>query len=338
MSGDFRRSLNRQLVQVTFYNSILIKKTFILYVVLTLLLTSCSSAVNPTLVVPTVKPVAITSTPSAVPTATFTSIPATVTPTATAVPCNPHTVDYCITDGNFVFAWPVQSPNNDSVDGTYRYASTANGTRDPHHGVEIGKNYGIPILAAADGVVLFAGPDKVAIFSPWTDFYGNMIVIQHSDELYTLYGHMSALDVQAGDVVTAGQKIGEMGQSGAATGSHLHFEVRRGDVEDYFATVNPELWLKPKEAHGVLKISITDAENNFQHAELTIGQYLEGKEPQMTYYSDTYDKSLAVDENFGMGNLLQGRYRITLIQNGQLYERWVEVQSGKLTEVVIALK
>src|SRR5213596_1732672 len=72
-------------------------------------------------------------------TPTFTVIPPTTTftpvvPTQTSTPviCDPHTVDYCITDGHFVFQRPIKRPGNTSVDSSYRYASTANGTRDPH--------------------------------------------------------------------------------------------------------------------------------------------------------------------------------------------------------------
>jgi hypothetical protein len=57
------------------------------------------------------------------------------------------------------------------------------------------------------------------------------------------------------------------------------------------------------------------------------------------YYFDTYHPSLALgEENAGMGDLPAGRYRIALIFNGNLYERWVDVESGKLTQAVIVVK
>ena len=66
--------------------------------------------------------------------------------------------------------------------------------------------------------------------------------------MYTLYAHLSKVDVQAGDEVKAGDLIGKVGQSGVATGSYLHFEVRKGgDGTDYFSTQNPELWLAPND-------------------------------------------------------------------------------------------
>jgi len=277
---------------------------------------------------------------------TLTTIPATVTipptisPTETPIPCNPHVVDYCIIDGHFILQRPIQPPANDAVDGTYRYASTANGTRDPHHGIEIGKDFGTLVQSAADGVVIFAGPDQAAIYSPWKNFYGNMIVIHHVDDLFTLYAHLSEINVQVGDVVQVGEKIGEVGQSGAATGSHLHFEVRRGEVENYFSTVNPELWLMPTRSEfGAVSLTILNETGLLQRAKLTLQHYSESNEILEEHYLETYDPHMPVnDENAALSDLPAGRYRITLIQNGHLYERWVEVQSGKLTQVVIVVK
>ena len=277
----------------------------------------------------------LTSTPPS----TATASP-TVLPTDTPIPCDPLTVDYCITSGHFLLQRPIQPPANDAIDGTYRYAATADGTREPHHGVEIGKDFGTPIHAAADGTVIFAGPDKTARYSPWADFYGNMIVIHHGQDLFTLYAHLSKIEVKAGDKVQAGQKIGEMGQSGAATGSHLHFEVRHGEVENYFSTVNPELWLMPSHPeYGAVSLTILNETGLLQPAKLTLQLYSEANAILEEHYLDTYDSQMPVnEENAALGDLPAGRYRITLIQNGHLYERWVAVQSGKLTQVVIVVK
>ena len=313
------------------------------FLIITFIITSCAPAQS---VVTTLPLQTATATATHLPEATITatSIPPSPTTEPTKAPCDPRAVDYCITDGHFIFRRPIQPPNYASVDGTYRYASTANGTRDPHHGVEIGKDFGTPIQAAGDGVVYFAGPDKEARFSPWVNFYGNMIVIQHADGLFTLYAHLSKIEVQQGQAVTAGEKIGEMGHSGAATGSHLHFEVRHGAVENYFSTLNPELWLAPEsnghDLYGTLMISIVNATSQYQFAKLTITRYLDfSNQPQLPYYLDTYVNDMAKgDENAAIGGLQAGRYRIALELNGQLIERWVEVQSGKLTQTVIVVK
>jgi len=286
-----------------------------------------------------------TATIITLPEATTTSVPPSPTAEPTKIPCDPLVADYCITDGHFTFQRPIQPPNNDSVDVTYRYASTENGTREPHHGVEFLNKFGTPVQAAADGVVVFAGPDTEAVYSPWENFYGNLIVLKHDNDLYTLYAHLSKIDVQVGDAVLVGQKIGEVGQTGVATGSHLHFEVRRGDVTDYFATQNPELWLVPEindkhVQYGVIMITVLDEESQYRYAQLTLEHMPTAADARAkTYYLDTYVNAMAKgDENAALGGLLAGRYRIALELNGQLIERWVEVQSGKLTQTVIVVK
>ena len=316
-------------------------KYFFYFLIVIICLVACVPSQNAAPSLQATKPDSIfpTHTPTLIPFATATSEPS-LTPTATPIPCDPHTVDFCITDGHFILQRPIQPPANDSVDPTYRYAYTANGTRDPHHGIEIGKDFGTPVQSAADGVVIFAGPDKQAIYSPWPNFYGDVIVIHHTDDLFTLYAHLSKIEVKAGDVVHVGDKIGEVGQSGAATGSHLHFEVRRGEVENYFSTVNPELWLAPSQAeYGAVAFTIVDEAMLLQRAKFTLQHYSASNEILGEYYLETYDPHMpAYEENAALGDLPAGRYRVTLIQNGHLYERWVEVQSGKLTQVVIVVK
>lgn len=86
-----------------------------------------------------------------------------------------------------------------------------------HYGVDIAANTGTPIYAAMDGVVLCA---------EWESGYGNVIKINHSNGVQTIYGHCSKLFVKTGQTVNKGQKIGEVGSTGNSTGPHLHFEVR----------------------------------------------------------------------------------------------------------------
>lgn len=306
-----------------------------------LLLFALTSACGPaptldaaaTLPTPSLTQTASAPTPSraaSTPTVTASPLPP---PTGTPVPCDPLAADYCITDGHFIFQRPIHPPANDSADATYPFASTAEGTREPHHGVEFPNATGTPVFAAADGTVVFAGPDAEAAYSPWTNFYGNVIVIRHADGMFTLYAHLSALETQAGQQVAAGQEIGKVGKTGGAIGSHLHFEVRRGDAEDYFSALNPQLWMIPRADEGALAISIVNRRGDFQRADLTI--QTEGA----SYYIRTYEENfLSVDENAALGELKPGRYRITFYYGGLFYERRVEVQSGKLTLTTITLK
>jgi murein DD-endopeptidase MepM/ murein hydrolase activator NlpD len=307
------------------------------------ILVSCAPAPIPQ-VVPT----------STVTVTTITSLPATPTSsrtptpppgTATPEPCDPFEADYCITSGHFILVRPIMAPSNTFVDHTYRYASDANNTREPHHGVEFLDKFGTPVHAAGDGVVLFADADKQAIYSPWSNFYGNVVVIEHTDDLYTLYAHLSRITVEAGQTVFAGDQIGEVGQSGVATGPHLHFEVRQGDAVNYFSTQNPELWLVPNftgDGHlmGAVQVTILNPENELvRFAEVSLQKYDDEDQPVGDpYYSVTYpDQMLTGKENFAMSDLPAGRYRLVINYMGWYVERWVEVESGKLTDVIFRM-
>ncbi|MGB8981406.1 MAG: M23 family metallopeptidase [Anaerolineales bacterium] len=280
---------------------------------------------------------------------TNTSLHPTPVPTLTSVaeiPCDPFAVDFCISEGHFILQRPIEPSGNDRVEATYRYGSTANGTREPHHGVEFSNRSGTPVYAAARGIVIFAGPDRQAIYSPWENFYGNLVVIEHDDKLFTLYAHLSQVEVEEGQEVFTTDKIGEVGSTGAAIGSHLHFEVRRGEGTDYSATQNPELWLAPaKDANGIplgtLMILVVDQDRKLvRYAELTVRYYLDRSQRHVkSYYGTTYSpETLYGEESAALGELPAGDYRIAVKVNGQVYERWVEVESGKLTQIVFIVK
>lgn len=98
-----------------------------------------------------------------------------------------------------------------------------------HTGQDFGAAQGTPILAAADGIVIFAGTGGA---------YGNLTQIQHEGSLQTWYAHQSAIAVAVGTHVKAGQVIGAVGSTGNSTGPHLHFEVRVNG-----AHVDPRAWL-----------------------------------------------------------------------------------------------
>jgi murein DD-endopeptidase MepM/ murein hydrolase activator NlpD len=86
-----------------------------------------------------------------------------------------------------------------------------------HTGLDFGAAMGTPIEAAADGVVVYAGP---------RGGYGNATIVDHGGAVATMYAHQSVLLVQEGQQVVKGQVIGRVGSTGFSTGPHLHFEVR----------------------------------------------------------------------------------------------------------------
>ncbi len=310
------------------------------------LLTSCAPALPPAPIPTTTPTIFIPSSTSTSLPPTFTASPLPSTSTVTSIPCDPSTSDYCITAGHFLFARPIHLPDNTFVDITNRYGSTANGKRDPHTGVEFVNKFGTPVYAAGEGKVIFAGPDKNPVYTRWPNYYGNLVVIEHPDHFYTLYAHLSKILVQEGQTVTTRDQIGEVGQTGVAIGPHLHFEVRRGDVQEDVSTENPELWLIPNIDEtgipkGTLQLSVVDQAGDLvKKAKFNLEHHVDENQPaDLVYYEVTYDKKMLTDEeNAGVSDLPPGWYRILLLYNGNTYERWVEVQSGQITQAVISVK
>ena len=101
-----------------------------------------------------------------------------------------------------------------------------------HWGIDLAAPLGTPIIAAADGVVLRAGP---------ASGYGNAIYIQDADGNVEIYGHMKYYNVKAGDVVSAGDQIAKVGNQGQSTGPHLHFEIHVGGMNG--KPTDPQDWL-----------------------------------------------------------------------------------------------
>ena len=123
--------------------------------------------------------------------------------------------------------WPLEG----------RVASSFGERQDPingegafHSGIDIDAPTGTPIRAAADGDVTEASMNAG---------YGREIILDHGHDVVTLYGHLSAIAVVVGQHATRGQVIGYVGQSGRATGPHLHYEVRVHKVP-----VNPHKYLR----------------------------------------------------------------------------------------------
>jgi len=139
-----------------------------------------------------------------------------------------------------VLTWPVP--------GFYRITSSFGyrihpiyGTNRMHTGIDIGSNYegenkisiyGQNFVAGADGTVLHAG---------WYGSYGNCVIIDHGGGITTLYAHGSKVLVSAGQTVKRGQPVMKVGSTGASTGAHAHFEVRKNGTP-----VNPMDYLGKK--------------------------------------------------------------------------------------------
>jgi murein DD-endopeptidase MepM/ murein hydrolase activator NlpD len=273
-----------------------------------------------------------------------------VTPTA----CPPEICSY---PGSLILTRPILPTDNDQVDTTYRFGSTQGKKRDPHHGVEFLNRIGTPVLAAAEGVVVVAGDDKKILYSPYYNFYGNLVVIQHDlaleqpvsmadfpTPIYTLYAHLSEVKVEVGDKVGAGQEIGLVGMTGGATGGHLHFEVRLGE-NTYAASHNPELWLLPRpdengQAKGALAGQVFDSLGRPVQVKNIVVEHLTdgpGAPSDWEIYLGSYEEKALLgrppwQESFAANDLPAGWYRITFPYNG-LQRREVQIFPGQITVV-----
>lgn len=115
-------------------------------------------------------------------------------------------------------AWPLAGRGRSSVtSGFGPRKSPGAGGSSFHKGIDIDGVREERVLAAGGGEVVFAGR---------MSGFGNVVMVAHGGRLITVYGHLSRTIVKLEDVVSRGQTIGYVGSTGAATGSHLHFEVR----------------------------------------------------------------------------------------------------------------
>ncbi len=246
---------------------------------------------------------------------------------------------------------PISDNFRNVVDPSYPYASTRNWTLDPHHGVEWINSSGTPVLAAQTGEVIYAGSDELTLLGPYTGFYGNVIILRHPSlfqdrDVFTLYGHLSVILVEEGDQVDAGDVIGEVGASGSADGSHLHFEVRL-DVNDYDHTTNPMLWFSPVEMaeegqSSLLAGIILDKRGNpvsqFQLSleKLDANGGVEEYYYPITYYPAGINSHPILQENFSISDLPPGDYRLAFIYD-HFYEVMFTLEPGLLGFIKIQL-
>ncbi|MBR2568997.1 MAG: peptidoglycan DD-metalloendopeptidase family protein, partial [Paenibacillus sp.] len=121
---------------------------------------------------------------------------------------------------------------------SYTITSLYGTRRDPITGQQGAYHSGIDMAAPA-GTSIYAAESGVVVLAEWWSGYGNCVIIDHGQGLWTLYGHIRSggIKVEKGDKVKVGDKVAEVGSTGRSTGNHLHFEVRlngeRTDPEPY---------------------------------------------------------------------------------------------------------
>ena len=90
-----------------------------------------------------------------------------------------------------------------------------------HEGLDIGATLGDPVFSIGAGQVVFTG---------YYLGYGNLVVVKHGEDISTHYAHLSEIKAHVGDFVSSQTELGTVGMTGHATGTHLHFEVRKHGV------------------------------------------------------------------------------------------------------------
>ena len=102
-----------------------------------------------------------------------------------------------------------------------------------HDGLDLTHYRGAPILAAHSGYVIYTGSQYSG--------YGKMVIVEFDNTWATLYAHLNKIKVKEGDRVQVGDRIGTMGRTGRATGTHLHFEVLKNKVPiDPLSLLSPQ--------------------------------------------------------------------------------------------------
>lgn len=215
--------------------------------------------------VPTATP-GVTATPTAVPTSTpepsaVPSASPVVTPTPTPTPSpqpvvNPVKLEHDVLDNvdkDCIYLFPV--PNSSEI--TQEYSAE-------HKAIDIAASSGSPVYAAEDGTVSYVQIWDGSYDTTGMMSYGHMVEVRHADGNTTLYAHLSEINVQQGEKVVRGQRIGRVGSTGNATGPHLHFEVitseGKADPAEYLWTM-PGEWIMSYAADTEAGISPTAVGN-----------------------------------------------------------------------------
>jgi len=240
---------------------------------------------------------------------------------------------------HFYFARPIAADNVNWPLAEYRYGGVFFAPNIVHTGVDIDASEGAPILAAGPGTVVSADWGLYTE-SPGdlTDPYGQAVVVHHDfgykgQALYTVYAHMSKIMAVVGQHVETGDVLGLVGDTGATTGPHLHFEVRVG-ANNFYRTYNPELWMAPPQGWGVLVGRITDEEGKLMNQYPVELRPLPSEVPLrkvLTYAVGAVNADAYYQENLVLSDLPAGLYKIMFEYKDKDLQFWVDIYPGQVT-------
>jgi murein DD-endopeptidase MepM/ murein hydrolase activator NlpD len=240
---------------------------------------------------------------------------------------------------HFYFARPIAADNVNWPLAEYRYGGVFFAPNIVHTGVDIDADEGTQILAAAPGTVVSAdwglyteAPGNI------TDPYGQAVVLRHDfgykdQTLFTVYAHMSKIIAVVGQHVETGDVLGLVGDTGATTGPHLHFEVRLG-ANTFYSTSNPELWMAPPQGWGVLVGRLTDEDGKLMHQFPVEVRPMPSEVPLrkvLTYAEGPVNSDEYYQENLVLSDLPAGLYKIVFKYKDKDLQFWAEIYPGQVT-------
>ncbi|MGH7608082.1 MAG: peptidoglycan DD-metalloendopeptidase family protein [Gemmatimonadales bacterium] len=246
------------------------------------------------------------------------------------------------------FRRPIALTDQPYIDQTYRFGATMGGNFQPHQGVEFNNGNGTPVHAIGDGVVVHAGPAERGALTVAIKHGRRLTADGRPLYLFSVYYHNSKLLITAGQRVTAGDVIAQVGNTGRATNDHLHLEVHASPFDSTRLivdpavrypphNVNPELWIAPLPGTGIVAGHVWDSAGQPVRQARIYG--LVKPEPRETPFSfiETYGPRNHFDpvyrEHFAISDVPPGEYVLGVDIGGQRVFRRVNVEPGALTWV-----
>lgn len=241
---------------------------------------------------------------------------------------------------HFYLGRPIPSNEVNWPNSQYRYGSTLLGFEDLHTGIDISAARYTKVIATGPGEVVWAGYGLYRGVEDRSDPYGISVAIRHDfgykgEQLYTVYAHLGSVEVWRGQRVEMGDVLGMVGETGDASGPHLHFEVRLGENR-YFSTRNPELWVVPPEGWGVLagRMENTYGRLLFEYL-LQITSLETGQRWNVWSYADeaTLHPDDYYNENFAISDLPAGPYEVQVNFAGHTYTAQFYLEPGRVNYI-----
>jgi murein DD-endopeptidase MepM/ murein hydrolase activator NlpD len=228
-----------------------------------------------------------------------------------------------------VVTWPIAD---------YRYGGIFFRPEVVHTGIDLPADIGTPVQATGPGTVVWAGWGLFNNAPNYKDDpYGMAVAIRHDfgykdQPLFTIYAHLSEVEVIIGQVLEAGDVLGKVGRTGFTTGPHLHYEVRVG-ANDFFSTRNPELWLAPPEGWGVLVARIMDTyQRPLPHYEIIVRSEATQRAWILKTYGETgVNSDPYYNENLVLSDLPAGVYLVNVPYAGLNNRMEIQILPGQVT-------